>query len=333
MKKFNLFSDSKFSIIANGGIKNTLPDKEISLPELVAIYQNKAIKDICQKISIEPDKTKKRELKLLLPYITPYGTFTKRADNLITSYNKNILAIDIDYIKPGADLKKVFNALKSAEGCLLAASSASGKGIKALFYIEYKNSDSLNDHFQLLKKNINLIAASIGLTDLKLKSIEDPAKFLELDKMQFVLSQAFFVFKGDLFYFNTRPPAPLKLNFEPLPPPEPIKPFMAIKINTGQQLTINDFLLQRLSTVINSLNADGKHRQIYKFRDIAKLKKYSDHAHQQKLFELSWQAVCNLYGGERIARQENAYKSLQAVFNKTQAENDSEIDNLLNSIN
>jgi Ca2+-binding EF-hand superfamily protein len=111
LKKINQFKDSRFSIIASGGIKNTLPDKEISLPELVAIYQNKAIKEICKKISIETDPIKRKELKLLLPYITPHGTFIKRADELITSYNKNILAIDIDYIKPGAELKKVLTSI------------------------------------------------------------------------------------------------------------------------------------------------------------------------------------------------------------------------------
>jgi hypothetical protein len=335
LKKINQFKDSRFSIIASGGITNTMPDKEISLPELVAIYQNKAIKEICKKISIETDPIKRKELKLLLPYITPHGTFTKRADELITSYNKNILAIDIDYIKPGAELKKVFNAVKSAAGCLLAASSASGKGIKALFYIEYKNSDNVSDHFQLLKKNINLIAAAVGLTQLKLKSIDEPAKFLELDKMQFVLSQAFFVFKGDLFYFNTRPPAALKLDFEPLPPAEPIKPFISIKINTEQQPTVNEMLLQRLSVVIDSLipGRTGRHHQIYKFRDIAKLKNYSDHVQQQKLFDISWQAVCDLYGNERTARQENAYKSLLTVFDKTPAENDPEIDSLITAAN
>ena len=56
----------------------------------------------------------------------------------------------------------------------------------------------------------------------------------------------------------------------PLPPPEPIKPFISIKINTEQQPTVNELLLQRLSAVIDSLipGRTGRHHQIYKFRDI-----------------------------------------------------------------
>ena len=335
MKNYNSFENSKFSIIANGGIKNCNPAAEISVTDLAAIYQNKAIKDICSKLSIETDPDKRKEIKLLLPYITPHGTFSYRSNEKIKTYNKNILAIDIDKIQ-SKDLKKVFNALKNTAGAVIVSVSASGNGIKALFHIEYNNSENLADHYQLLKYNENLITASVGLSQLKLKAKKetetDPDSLVILDTQQFVLSQPFFIFKGNLFYFNTRPPEPLKLDFEPLPPAAIISPFVDVDVSVIDQDTMKGIIMQKLKTVIDSLNSGGaRHPQIYKFRDIAKLKKYfeSDQVLESEIMVQAWNGICKLYGNERTARSQNAEKSLLAVFKNTAAETDPDIDNLI----
>ena len=192
---FNDFADSKFTAVV-GGQEKVNPDKQINLIELIAILSNPAIKKLSAALRACKDPAARAKLKAKLPYFTPYGSFSYRNNNSILSYNKNILAVDIDAI-PDSEVPIVFNIIKNNKACILAYISAKAKGVKALIHVDYANEpDPIADHYNLLSTNSEYLNSILGITNWK------------LDKAQLKLSQPFFMFNADGLYYN--------LNTEPL---------------------------------------------------------------------------------------------------------------------
>ena len=70
-----------------------------------------------------------------MPYITPYGTFEPiRKNEFITSYNTEILAIDIDKLS-AEDLAKAWDILSNGINTLMVFITSSGKGMRALIRV------------------------------------------------------------------------------------------------------------------------------------------------------------------------------------------------------
>ncbi len=89
-----------------------MPEKEINIPELIAILSNPATRKLSAAIRACKDPILRTKLKTKLPYFTPFGSFIDRKNQSILSYNKDILAVDINAI-PAAEASIVFNILKN----------------------------------------------------------------------------------------------------------------------------------------------------------------------------------------------------------------------------
>jgi hypothetical protein len=326
---FNAFSDSKFSAVV-GGQEKVIPDKQINLIELIAILSNPAISKLSAAVRACKDPLKRSKLKAKLPYFTPYGTFSYRKNISILTYNKNILAVDIDEI-PAAEVAIVFNIIKNNKACILAYISAKGKGVKALINVNYNNEpDPIEDHYNLLSTNYEYINKELGISNWK------------LDKAQFKLSQPFFMFNADGLYYNLNTePLELKLSkslfkerkaviakekqlqaeYKPSYVPEELKPAVTKEL---QNIYTNDFL--------RKLNHDSKaarHPQIYKVKAVAEVMHYADAEEQHQFAVKCYAAIVLLYGSEAEADAANAYKSFMAVWNNAACKKNEAIESIL----
>jgi len=326
---FNDFADSKFTAVV-GGQEKVNPDKQINLIELIAILSNPAIRKLSAALRACKDPAARAKLKAKLPYFTPYGSFSYRNNNSILSYNKNILAVDIDAI-PDSEVPIVFNIIKNNKACILAYISAKGKGVKALIHVDYANEpDPIADHYNLLSTNSEYLNSILGITNWK------------LDKAQLKLSQPFFMFNADGLYYNLNTePLMLKLSkslfkerkaviakekqlqadYKPSYVPEELKPAVKQEL---QNIFTNDFL--------NKLNQDPKaarHPQIYKVKAVAEVMHYADLSEQQKIFKDCYAAIVSLYGSDAEADAANAYKSFLAVWSNAVCKKNEAIESIL----
>ena len=326
---FNDFADSKFTAVV-GGQEKVNPDKQINLIELIAILSNPAIRKLSAALRACKDPAARAKLKAKLPYFTPYGSFSYRNNNSILSYNKNILAVDIDAI-PDSEVPIVFNIIKNNKACILAYISAKAKGVKALIHVDYANEpDPIADHYNLLSTNSEYLNSILGITNWK------------LDKAQLKLSQPFFMFNADGLYYNLNTePLILKLSkslfkerkaviakekqlqadYKPSYVPEELKPAVTKEL---QNIFTNDFL--------RKLNHDPKaarHPQIYKVKAVAEVMHYADLSEQQNFFKGCYAAIVLLYGSEEEAEAANAYKSLLAVWSNAACKKNEAIESIL----
>ena len=326
---FNDFADSKFTAVV-GGQEKVNPDKQINLIELIAILSNPAIRKLSAALRACKDPAARAKLKAKLPYFTPYGSFSYRNNNSILSYNKNILAVDIDAI-PDSEVPIVFNIIKNNKACILAYISAKGKGVKALIHVDYANEpDPIADHYNLLSTNSEYLNSILGITNWK------------LDKAQLKLSQPFFMFNADGLYYNLNTePLILKLSkslfkerkavmakekqlqaeYKPSYVPEELKPAVTKEL---QNIFTNDFL--------RKLNHDPKaarHPQIYKVKAVAEVMHYADLSEQQNFFKGCYAAIVLLYGSEEEADAANAYKSFLAVWSNAVCKKNEAIESIL----
>jgi len=326
---FNDFADSKFTAVV-GGQEKVNPDKQINLIELIAILSNPAIRKLSAALRACKDPAARAKLKAKLPYFTPYGSFSYRNNNSILSYNKNILAVDIDAI-PDSEVPIVFNIIKNNKACILAYISAKAKGVKALIHVDYANEpDPIADHYNLLSTNSEYLNSILGITNWK------------LDKAQLKLSQPFFMFNADGLYYNLNTePLILKLSkslfkerkavmakekqlqaeYKPSYVPEELKPAVTKEL---QNIFTNDFL--------RKLNHDPKaarHPQIYKVKAVAEVMHYADLSEQQNFFKGCYAAIVLLYGSEEEADAANAYKSFLAVWSNAACKKNEAIESIL----
>lgn len=330
------FNDSKFSIVNSGGITNVYPDSEISLSELIKIYQSQKIRDTSFQIAMATEKKEQMRLKLLLPYFTPYITFKPtRANKNAQSYNKNILAIDIDF-KESQYINEViqtFEILRNLKSCIFVSYSARGLGVRALFRVEYdfeitndKDETGTNFH-RLLNKNSTLIAKKLKLP------------YDCLDHMAFVFSQPFFISNNGKFYFNPEPENLLLSVVQESKEEkqfakeqqEKKKLFTPIPIPAAKRPAIEKILKHKANQVLKKLDysSENRHTQIMKFTYLFEYIHYANDP--ESYFNAALNHIYSLYGSSEEARQQNAYKSLRNVYEKAANKRDPDIDFIINS--
>tara|TARA_R110001606_G_scaffold399168_1_gene581251 strand:- start:3839 stop:4858 length:1020 start_codon:yes stop_codon:yes gene_type:complete len=213
----------RFSLFYNGAdnTKNTAPRKEIDLEELVRIIKSDKMKNL-------PKKER--------PYITPYGTFHRRNNDSLATFNKDIICLDYDKLKP-YELNYISNHWKRHKSTILSLISPSGNGLKVLVKAEhgFKQDELYNglkanaEIFRLFKK--------------------------DADVMQFVLSQPMFIPYSEEPYFN--PSAePMNVEFNP---PEKVHSGVPIKVDTikvestKNTSRVNRFFTTRVNMLLESL--------------------------------------------------------------------------------
>jgi hypothetical protein len=168
--KFSFFYSDK-------GIKETTPTKEIDLKELFKIYQSETLFNLTKAVRNSTGETQ-RILKNKLPFITPYGTFNQRKNDRIEHYNKNLIALDFDYLE-AHEIEEIKTISKQSKNIVLCGLSPRGKGLKILALISHDF--EIENHSTNIKKNVSKILEILNLDKYK------------CDHSQFTLSQAFFL--------------------------------------------------------------------------------------------------------------------------------------------
>jgi ribosomal protein S8 len=159
------------------GIKGTSPTKEISALELVKIYHSEGLINLSKGVR-EAQGSSQDQLKSLLPYITPYGTFLKRANKAIDHYNSNLIAFDFDHLDPH-EISEIKDICRNSQSVFICVLSPKNKGIKVLALINHNF--TIDNHATGIKENISKILQHLGLDNFK------------PDISQFTLSQGFFL--------------------------------------------------------------------------------------------------------------------------------------------
>ena len=226
-----------FSLFYNGtdNTKNTIPRKEIDLNELVHIIKSNYLKNL-------PKKER--------PYITPYGTFSKRNAEGLVSFNKDIICLDYDKLDSG-EIRYINNFWKDKKCTLLSVVSPSGNGLKVL--IKAEHGFQPKELYNGLKANANLFR--------KLKK--------DVDLMQFVICQPMFIPYSEEPYFN---PHAETMNVDFKQPKkahsdEPIR-IDTTKVQSTKNISrVNAFFSNRVNMLLDSLRTrprqSGTHSYLY----------------------------------------------------------------------
>jgi len=230
-------NDYTFSLFYNGtdNTKNTIPRKEIDLYELVHIIKSNYLKNL-------PKKER--------PYITPYGTFSKRNAKGIVNFNRDIICLDYDKLDSG-EIRYVNNFWKGKKCTLLSVVSPSGNGLKVLLKAEHGfDSEGL---YEGLKANANLFR--------KLKK--------DVDLMQFVICQPMFIPYSEEPYFNPHA-EPMKVKFKQPKTAHPSEPIQVdqVKVKATKNISrLNAFFSNRVNMLLDSLKTrprgSGTHTYLY----------------------------------------------------------------------
>jgi hypothetical protein len=295
-----------------GGSRNKYPDATISIKDLITLYLDDISRAQGKELSNCIDEAKKKRLKAKAVYITPYGSFTIRRNKNIVSYNKNILAIDIDKLKP-EQIDTIYKTLSNSPHVLLLFVSARGKGLKALINIEYNNvTDVIKDHYNLLNDNREVIERALGL------------EVGILDRTSFVLSQPFYITYNDRHYYNLGAEA-ISFNFLPFVVKETNKVATPQKIkeiatNTALEVkTERERLVLRRFNMIVLYSNEPRHPQIAKFKATAKEIHYAPDL-KTELYNRGWDMIVQMYGNEPTAISERALISYKDIWDNTDRE-------------
>jgi len=125
----------EFSLF-EGGIKNTIPTKDITLQEFLSII--KRDNPLLEQIRSEPDKDKRNKLKENLSYVTFGGVFSSRANNNLIK-SSGFACLDIDGVENLEELRQKVISDKFSH-CVFI--SPSGNGFKLLVKIPEVQNDS-----------------------------------------------------------------------------------------------------------------------------------------------------------------------------------------------
>ncbi len=119
-------------------IQNTLPEKSISLPDVVDLIRTgKGFQEIIKKLRDTTDKNMKERL----PYVTFSGEFTRRNNSGLIQHS-GLLCVDVD------DQKVTLEDMQDYVPALVFT-SPSGTGQKIVYAIDIKNGTHLDYYFAL----------------------------------------------------------------------------------------------------------------------------------------------------------------------------------------
>jgi len=307
----------KFSLFhSENGIKETKPKKEIDLKNLFQILQSEKLIELTQAIRTAPNDSIRDELKLKLPFITPFGTFEAREKTKIKHYNRNLIAFDFDYLKPH-EIEEIKDAAKKSQNVIYCGISPRGNGVKMLML--FNHSFDFENHATNLKHYAKDILKTIGIEN-------DP------DPAQFVLSQAMFLSHDENAYYNL---FALGTN-EPLEPFKPIREKHAPKIIIQSHSRIDNFLIGSLRKKVEFLvntNEGARHSAILNTIQIIGLMRYYSPHLENEFYNSLKQAVIVMYGNEQTAIENNALKTLDDIFVKAETRTLDKIEEIICDIN
>ena len=111
-----------------GGIEKTVPKAKLSIAQVIELVKSDKYKSVITKIRETTNKPERTELKKKLDYITPGGTFSKRANNKLVQHS-GFLHLDIDNLDK-KQLKAVKHSLISSDYTHICHLGPSGNGFK-----------------------------------------------------------------------------------------------------------------------------------------------------------------------------------------------------------
>ena len=215
-------NEYRFSLFYNGSnnTKNTNPRKEIDLSELVDIIKSDNLKSL-------PKKER--------PYITPYGTFTKRNNESLIHFNKDIICLDYDNLTSG-EIRYINSCWKDRYCTLLSVISPSGNGLKVLIRAEHRFTPETL--YEGLKTNSDLFKIAKK----------------EVDLMQFVLCQPMFIPYSENPYFNPHA-EPMKVKFKDFKvEQDDLEKIDTKKVQATKNLSrVNAYFTNRVNMLLDSL--------------------------------------------------------------------------------
>ena len=310
--KFSLFYDTE------KGIKNTTPKQAIDFKKLVAIYKSDKVNQLTEQLRNATAEDKAR-IKLQLPFFTPYGAFSVRNNQSIEHHNSNIVALDFDGLdKPSA--QKLKRKLTLNNSVLLCCISPRGNGVKALVLLDSRTTPAT--HYNALKFNNDAICEKLGIKEYTGHS----------DKAQFVLCQPMFVAFDSELYVNIDATPLLKLR--PYEPPQIEHQERTILAPSFQSNRIEQYLLNasnRLYNELTSTKEGTRHHSIIKVQKIASWIHYAPHLESEIKNHLQ-SAVIFMYGGQRVAVEQNALKSFADAWNYAPKNANPTIEAIINDI-
>ena len=288
--KFSFFHSEK-------GISNKHPQKEIDLNNLFRIFQSEKLVSYTNAIKNAENEDLQKELKLHLPFITPFGTFEKKENSLITHYNQNFIAFDFDYLE-AHEIEEIKNKAKHSQNVIYCGISPRGKGVKMLMF--YNHLFEPGNHSSNLKHYAKSILKTIGIEQ-------------EPDPLQFTLSQAMFLSHDPNAYYNLYACA----TNEPLQPFKPTTEKPAPKINIKSNSRIDKFLIgslrKKIEFLINTKEGERHSALINCIQIVGLMKYYAPHLEDQ-FYNTLKQAIIIMYGNEQNAISSNGINSLNDIF-------------------
>jgi hypothetical protein len=302
--KFSLFYDVK------KGIYTTTPIRQITFKRLIAIYEGEGIKIVTEALQKANDKDKP-ELKKLLPFITPYGTFNPtRKKECIESFNESLICLDIDNVS-NSDARHIKEILSKQTSTLLCAISPRGRGVKAFILIS--DTIPLNDCYNTLKLNKEHIAEAIGLTN-----------FIEhIDNAQFNITQPMFIAFDELLYYNElAEPLNIQLSKYVEPIIERVK-ITNVPIHAKNR--IESYLINATTKLIEFFalcNEGNRHANIIKVQTISSWIHYAPGL-ENDLKQRLYNACCSMYGNEKEALKNGVKRAFDKAWTTDNKANNS----------
>jgi hypothetical protein len=231
-------NELKFSFFySDFGIKETTPTKEIDILDLFKIYNSEKLINLSKGVR-EATGESQSILKSKLPFITPYGTFSKKANDKITHYNQNLIALDFDHLKPH-EIEEIREICRHSENVIICALSPRNEGLKVLALIN--NDFTPENHTTSIKQNLSKIMSILGLE-----------KYMP-DHSQFTLSQALFLCHDSEMLFNLN----ARATNDPLQPHKPTRKEIISNNNNFNnnriKNVINGILNRNIDTMINAM--------------------------------------------------------------------------------
>jgi hypothetical protein len=294
----------KFSFFfSQRGIKETAPTKEISALELIKIYHSERLINLSKGVR-EAQGSSQDQLKSLLPYITPYGTFLKRENKSIEHYNSNLIAFDFDKLEPH-EISEIKDICRNSQSVFICVLSPRNEGLKVLALINHEF--TIDNHAIGIKENLSKILQHLGFDNFK------------PDIAQFTLSQAFFLCYDSDMIINLNASA----TNEPFKIKEPTKREILNSNNTtfnkGRIDTYIDNLLKRnISEMANAQKGTRHPKILLNIKAFGMIKMYCKE-HENNYSERLEKAIEIAYHeeGDDIIKQ--AKKTLEEVRLKAEA--------------
>jgi len=321
MESNNIINHLKFSLFydVKKGIYTTTPIQQITFARLINIYKSEGVKRVTEELQKAEDKDKP-ELKKLLPFITPYGTFNPtRNKEGIDIFNSSLIALDIDNVS-NSDARLIKEILSTQTSTLLCAISPRGRGVKAFILIN--DTIPLIECYNTLKLNKQKIAEAVNLTNFALL----------IDNAQFNITQPMFIaFDESLYYNEFAEPLNIKLEQYTTPIIERVN---ITNVPIQAKNRIESYLINatdKLAMFFALCSEGNRHANIIKVEAIASWIHYAPGIELQ-LKERLYNACCSMYGNEKEALKNGVKRAFDKAWN-TQTKANNSIESIIQELN